>query len=72
MTVRVGITIGMGTGAEFANTFERVGNQLSKFNFVSVMLCPLSHVHYSSFSLLASCSDPNAIDNVTRSSTSNP
>ena len=65
MAVRVGHTVGRGTGKELADIFERVMTELSTCYSVHIELYRSSRVYHSYFSLLADYSNQIAIEEET-------
>ena len=65
MTLRVGYTVGRGTGKELADVFERVMLKIAAFHSIPIELCPSSRVYHSYFSLLEDYNDPKDIEEET-------
>ena len=65
MAVRVGYTVGRGTGKELADIFERVMTELSTCYSVQIELYRSSRVYHSYFSLLADYNDQITIEEET-------
>ena len=65
MVVRVGYTVGRGTGKELADIFERVMTQLSTCYSAPIELYRSSRVYHSYFSLLDDYSNQTTIEEET-------
>ncbi|KAM0800966.1 isocitrate dehydrogenase [Usnea florida] len=65
MNLRVGYTVGRGTGKELADVFERAMIKIAAFHSIPIELCPSSRVYHSYFSLLEDYNDPKDIEEET-------
>ena len=65
MGLRVGYTVGRGTGKELADVFERVMLRLSAHYSIPIELYTSSHIYHSYFSLLEEHHDPKDVEEAT-------
>ena len=65
MTLRVGYTVGRGTGKELADVFERVMRKFSSYYSVPIELHPSSRVYHSYVSLLQEYNEPKDVQEAT-------
>lgn len=65
MSLRVGYTVGRGTGKELADVFERVMLRLSTLYSIPIELHASPRVYHSYFSLLKDYDDPKEVEEET-------